>query len=151
LAMIAVLCLCTLFFYTYNRYIFKIVRPSSYYQGSINLLDSIFKTGSTLKDTIIFRSNDPAYTDLLTLTIPDKDNYSFDIGKNLKKRQIKLSKNRTKKVIIFSKHPTGSLFLTIHSERQNKAVRLKPVSRKYWNKFLAVEIESIELEWKGGR
>ncbi|MGD2088204.1 MAG: glycosyltransferase family 39 protein [Candidatus Aminicenantes bacterium] len=151
LAIIAGLCLCTLFFYTYNQYIFKIVRPSSYYQGSINLLDSIFKTGSTLKDTIIFRSNDPAYTDLLTLTIPDKHNYSFDIEKKSKRRQIRLRKDRTKKVIIFSKHPTESLLLTIHSKRQNKAVRLKPISRKYWNKFLALEMESIELKWKGGR
>lgn len=149
ISIVAVICLCAIFFHTYNNYIHKLLRPSSYYRGSINVMDNVFRTETNFKDVIKVKRNNPKYVDVLTLKILNEKNYSFLYKKDKKKKRIRLDRN-IKTIYIYSSNPTEPLLLSFYSKKQNKSVELTPVSKDYWNKFQLISIDNIELSWIGG-
>ena len=145
----AVVCLCAVFFHTYHNYVHKLLRPSSYYRGSIVVLDKIFRTETYFEDVFKVRSDDPDYVDVLTLKILNEKNYSFLYKKDIKKKRIKI-RRKTKTISIYSSNPTEPLILSLYSEKQDKSVEIRPVSKEYWKKFQLINIDNIALSWLGG-
>jgi hypothetical protein len=148
-SIVAIICLCSLFFHTYNHYIHKLLRPSSYYRGSINVMDKIFRTETIFEDVIKLKSNNPENDDVLTLKILNEKNYSFLYKKDRKKKRIRPDKN-AKRISIYALNPTEPLILSIYSKKQNKSVELEPVSKYFWRKFRLIDVDNIALNWVGG-
>ena len=149
ISIVAGICLCAIFFHTYNNYIHKLLRPSSYYRGSINVMDNVFRTETNFKDVIKVKRNNPKYVDVLTLKILNEKNYSFLYKKDKKKKRIRIDR-KTKTRYIYSSNPTEPLILSFYSKKQNKSVELTPVSKDYWNEYQLISIDNIELSWLGG-
>jgi hypothetical protein len=148
-SIVAVICLCALFFHTYNQYIHKLLRPSSYYRGSINVMDKICRTETIFKDVIKVKRSNRKNIDVLTFKILNEKYYSFQYKKDSKKIRIKLDQN-TKTIYVYSTNPTEPLILSIYSKKQNKSVELEPISKDFWNKYQLINLDKIAVNWVGG-
>ncbi|MFW6131748.1 MAG: ArnT family glycosyltransferase, partial [Candidatus Aminicenantaceae bacterium] len=82
-----IFCISGIYVYSYNNFIFKILRPSSYYMEVINPVDKIFKTESKYGDVFQIKQIDTSSNDILIIRILNKKGYSFyREKKRLKKR-----------------------------------------------------------------
>jgi len=143
-----------LFYRSYSGQVHQTLRPSSWYSGPIVSLDRAFGTRSLFGDEFVMRGPEPNYADTLTVTIVDDDGnaYSFNPREPLKQLVIRKGPVRgTIRFTVYGHRPQNPIELRIFSKKLDRGVRVNPVDPSYWNRFSAIGLDGLELNWKGGR
>lgn len=147
--LVTAFCFIGTYFYTYHNFIYRLLRPSSYYHQPMDFLDGIFKTESYFTDVIKVRTKSSEPVRVFTLKILNSNHYSFEPSKHVRKKRIRLS-FEPKTIKIYSKQPPELLLLSVSSRIQKKAIELKPTSPEYWIEFKSLGLAGLELKWLGG-
>jgi 4-amino-4-deoxy-L-arabinose transferase-like glycosyltransferase len=131
--------------HTFNIY----VRPSNYYYAQVGSIDRAIGSKTTCIDEIRLRMRGEASNDTLTLRlasgahrffITKRDEYILDIAPG----------QPPSEVSVYAAAPIAELEITIHSGNSDRTIKLKPLSRASWQRWLPTGITGIEYTWAPG-
>jgi 4-amino-4-deoxy-L-arabinose transferase-like glycosyltransferase len=140
--------LIAVYVHTYNNYIYKELRPSSYYRGIRDYSGKLLQR-LEFKDQLILKPLGDFGGDRLVLTIAAGEPYRFwGVGDG---RGMRLPLRHAPVVVrIISDNPKLPLCLAIHSLAADSTVLVSPIAREAWQREREIFPGKLEIIWTGG-